>query len=78
MSSAAERSRLRSAGPTFYGFDPQTLYNEFHVLTKANSWALADVKELPVRERRYWIKMVQWQIERSEWQKQTSQVMQAG
>jgi hypothetical protein len=33
------------------------------------------VKALPVRERRYWIEMVQWKMERQKWQSQTSQVV---
>lgn len=72
MPSAERRSRLPLVGPTFYGFNANTLYSEFHILTTAYHWALVDVKALPVRERRYWIRMVRWKMERQEWQSQTS------
>jgi hypothetical protein len=50
------------------------LYVLFAQLVLFYKWEIGTVKELPVRERRYWRAVMEWKNERARWRQQQETV----
>lgn len=67
---------LPSAGPIFYSPNGEKqyeiLYREYNVISRGfPGWPLSDIKDMAVREREHWVRVLHHRMEMEQWQQMT-------
>ena len=66
MSHVPPARPFRSVGGTSFAPDEQALYLNYDTIAASYSgWSLSEIQSLTPRQRRYWMKLIQWKRDKA-------------